>query len=75
MFLRADKRIGSQKQQKRDLHHQHPATAQTQKRQAYRVQEWRPDKFPSVGKTNQGKQANGLQINLFEAQPRWNQAV
>ena len=52
---------------------QHPAAPAAEKRQAYGVHQGRPDEFPSKRQADQGKEADGFQIDLLAAQPGGNE--
>ena len=53
----------------RQLRHQHPAPAATQKRQLITIQQRGPDELPDVRQLNQRKQSDLLEIDPFAAQP------
>ncbi len=69
VFLRVEAAHEADGEQQTDLRQQHPAAPAPETGDAEAVEQRRPEKFPGVGKLDQGEEADGLEIDPLAAQP------
>lgn len=75
LYMGRDQAVGGNETERGDggeqteLCEQHPAATAPQQRQHEAIEQRRPEEFPGVGKLDEGKQSDGLEVYPFGAQP------